>query len=89
MAPRPNREHQSFEFKLGIWPDENWAEPKGARLIRKSTLQIPKRLCGPRLHSDLGTILRTDSTSTFRNGEGREQQPFLGPRYLNHTSYGP
>jgi len=41
MAPSPNRDHQSFEFKLGIWLDGNWAEPSGCKVYPQINIADP------------------------------------------------
>ncbi len=41
MAPSPNREHQSFEFKLAMWLEQNWAEPNGCRVYPQINVADP------------------------------------------------
>jgi Uma2 family endonuclease len=41
MAPSPNREHQSIEFKLAMWLEQNWAEPNGCRIYPQINVAEP------------------------------------------------
>jgi Uma2 family endonuclease len=44
MAPTPNREHQSIEFKLAMWLHQNWAEPNNCRVYPQINVADPEAL---------------------------------------------
>lgn len=41
MAPSPNRDHQTFEYKLHRWLDDHWAEPNGCRVYPQINVADP------------------------------------------------
>ena len=41
MAPSPNREHQTIEYQLQRWLDDNWAEPNGCRVHQQINVAGP------------------------------------------------